>query len=165
MQARRAEGSVRLLCGGGADIHARRDIGELDRNFAANKGLVFEFHGDGSAFGFDEQVSALDGRNFAVYLYFKAVALAQIRWERRQLNRIVRKPFRYRFRRRDDLGRVEFPCAGIQAIWQSHIEPGNRNNCTIRLASEFRLLSLTADETNEKLLEWNVNNGIEPSGG
>lgn len=80
---------------------------------------------------------------------------------RRQLNRIVRKPFRYRFRRPDDLGRIEFPCAGIQAIWQSHIEPGYRNNCAIRLASEFRLMGLTAEETNEKLLEWNVNNGIE----
>jgi hypothetical protein len=79
---------------------------------------------------------------------------------RRQLNRMVRKPFRYRFHRPGDLGRIEFPCAAIKAIWQSHIEPGYRNNCAIRLASEFRLLGLTADETVGKLLEWNERNAI-----
>jgi hypothetical protein len=80
---------------------------------------------------------------------------------RRQLNRIIRKPFRYRFQQPDDLSRIEFPCAGVQAIWESHIESGYRNNCAIRLASEFRLLGLTADETSAKLLEWNLNNGID----
>ncbi len=80
---------------------------------------------------------------------------------RRQLNRIVRKPFRYRFRRPNDLSRIEFACAGVEGIWQSRIEPGYRNNCAIRLASEFRLLGLSADETSDKLLEWNVNNGID----
>jgi hypothetical protein len=80
---------------------------------------------------------------------------------RRQLNRMVRKPFRYRFRRPDDLSRIEFPCAGVRAIWQSQIEPGYRNNCAIRLASELRLQGLTAAETSDKLLEWNVNNGID----
>jgi hypothetical protein len=79
---------------------------------------------------------------------------------RRQLNRLVRKPFRYRFQRPEDLGRIEFPCAAMQAIWQSRIEPGYRNNCAIRLASELRLMGLTADETAEKLVEWNERNAI-----
>jgi hypothetical protein len=79
---------------------------------------------------------------------------------RRQLNRIVRKPFRYRFRRPADLGTIGFPCAALQAIWQSHVDPGYRNNCAIRLASEFRLLGLAAEETSDKLLEWNLRNNI-----
>lgn len=80
---------------------------------------------------------------------------------RRQVKTITRKPFAYRFHRPVDLARIEFPCAGAQAIWQSHIEPGQRNNCAIRLASELRLLGLSADETREKLLEWNERNDIE----
>jgi hypothetical protein len=78
-----------------------------------------------------------------------------------QLRRMIRKPFRYRFRRPGDLAKIEFPCATVQRIWESHIDPGYRNNCAIRLASELRLLGLTADETEEKLFEWNERNGIE----
>jgi hypothetical protein len=48
----------------------------------------------------------------------------------------------------------------LQAIWQSHVDPGYRNNCAIRLASEFRLLGLAAEETSDKLLEWNLRNNI-----
>jgi hypothetical protein len=80
---------------------------------------------------------------------------------RRQLKKLTRRPFAYRFRRPADLGRIDFPCAALQTIWQSHIEPGYRNNCAIRLASELRLLGLSVDETNDKLLEWNQRNGIE----
>jgi len=80
---------------------------------------------------------------------------------RRQVKTVTRKPFAYRFHRPVDLARIEFPCAGAQSIWQSHIEPGQRNNCAIRLASELRLLGLSADETREKLLEWNERNDIE----
>ena len=80
---------------------------------------------------------------------------------RRQVKTVTRKPFAYRFHRPVDLARIEFPCAGAQAIWQSHIEPGQRNNCAIRLASELRLLGLSANETREKLLEWNERNDIE----
>jgi hypothetical protein len=80
---------------------------------------------------------------------------------RRQSRRFTRKPFSYRFRRPADLGRLQFPCAGIQRIWESHIEAGYRNNCAIRLASELRLLGLNEDEANEKLFEWNENNRIE----
>jgi hypothetical protein len=80
---------------------------------------------------------------------------------RRQATRLTRKPFVYRFRRPPDLSHLEFPCAGAQKIWESHIEPGQRNNCAIRLVSELRLLGLTEDEAREKLFEWNERNSIE----
>jgi Primase C terminal 1 (PriCT-1) len=84
---------------------------------------------------------------------------------RRQTSRLTRKPFVYRFRRPADLSQLEFLCAGTQKIWESHIEPGQRNNCAIRLVSELRLLGLTEDEAREKLFEWNERNGIElPAG-
>ncbi len=78
----------------------------------------------------------------------------------RQVARLTRKPFAYRFRRPADIAHPEFRCAGAQAVWQNHIEPGYRNNCAIRLASEFRLMGLTSDETVERLLEWNRRNDI-----
>jgi Primase C terminal 1 (PriCT-1) len=80
---------------------------------------------------------------------------------RRQLKKLTRKPFVYRFRRPADLTQLTFPCAALQKIWESHIEPGYRNNCAIRLASELRLLGLSEDEANDKLFEWNERNGIE----
>ena len=83
----------------------------------------------------------------------------------RQLRSLTRRPFVYRFHRPADLDHLQFHCAGMEAIWQSHIEPGTRNNCAIRLASELRQLGLSALETETKLLEWNACNGIELSGG
>jgi hypothetical protein len=74
---------------------------------------------------------------------------------------LTRKPFSYRFRRPADLAQLKFPCAAVQTIWESHIEPGYRNNCAIRLASELRLLGLNEDEANDKLFEWNERNSIE----
>jgi hypothetical protein len=82
---------------------------------------------------------------------------------RRQSKKLTRKPFRYRFRRPEDLKRIAFPCAALQAIWESHIEPGYRNNCAIRLASWLRLLGLSDEETDDKLFEWNERNDIELS--
>jgi hypothetical protein len=79
---------------------------------------------------------------------------------RRQLKKLTRKPFAYRFRRPADLAQLKFHCAALQKIWQSHIDPGYRNNCAIRLASGLRLLGLTEDEANEKLFEWNERNTI-----
>ena len=81
----------------------------------------------------------------------------------RQFKTLTRKPFAYRFHRPADLSQLQFYCAGAQAIWQSHIEPGYRNNCAIRLASELRQLGLSAAETESKLLEWNERNAIELS--
>ena len=86
---------------------------------------------------------------------------ALLRRIQRQFKRLTRKPFDYRFSRPADLTHVEFPCAGAQAIWQRHIEPGQRNNCAIRLASELRLLGLSAEECERKLFEWNDKNHIE----
>ena len=80
---------------------------------------------------------------------------------RRQVKKFIRRPFAYRFRRPEDLAHIEFPCAALQKIWESHIESGYRNNCAIRLASELRLLGLSADETGEKLLQWNERNHID----
>lgn len=80
---------------------------------------------------------------------------------RRQVCQITRKPFVYRFRRPEDLRITGFSCAGIQALWESHVGPGSRNNCAIRLASEFRLCGLTEEETHEKIFEWNTKNAIE----
>src|SRR5919108_721660 len=80
---------------------------------------------------------------------------------RQQTSRLTRKPFVYHFRRPADLSQLEFPCAGAQQIWQSHIEHGERNNCAIRLASELRLLGLTEEEARQKLFEWNERNGID----
>jgi Primase C terminal 1 (PriCT-1) len=82
---------------------------------------------------------------------------------RRQTAKLTRKPFVYPIRRPADLSKLEFVCAGVRKIWESHIEPGYRNNCAIRLASEFRLLGLSGDETEQKLLEWNQRNRIELS--
>ena len=80
---------------------------------------------------------------------------------RRQLQKLTRKPFAYRFRRLADLTQLAFPCAAMQKIWESQIEPGYRNNCAIRLASELRLLGLSEGEASDKLFEWNEKNSIE----
>jgi len=81
----------------------------------------------------------------------------------RQFKTLTRKPFAYRFHRPADLSQIQFHCAGAQAIWQNHIEPGYRNNCAIRLASELRMVGLQAEETNAKLFEWNDKHNIELS--
>ncbi len=80
---------------------------------------------------------------------------------KRQVNRFARKPFRYRFRPRPDPARIVFPCAALQSIWESHIEPGYRNNCAIRLASMLRLLGFNEDEANDKLDQWNETQRIQ----
>lgn len=82
---------------------------------------------------------------------------------RRQSAQLTRKPFVYLFHRPADLSRIDFRCAALQKIWQNRVESGYRNNCAIRLASEFRLLGLTRDETEAKLVDWNDRNGIELS--
>lgn len=83
-----------------------------------------------------------------------------LRRVQRQFKKLTRRPFEYRFNRVNDLARLQFFCAGAQAIWQRHIEPGYRNNCAIRLASELRLIGLGAQQCAVKLLEWNDKQGI-----
>jgi hypothetical protein len=89
------------------------------------------------------------------------VAARFFRRIRRQVKSITRRPFSYRFRRPADLTHISFPCAGVQRIWESHIVPGNRNNCAIRLASQLRLLGLTDEEARGNLFEWNEKNAID----
>ena len=103
-----------------------------------------------------------DATGFISGVEVKANAAAAELFRRvsRQSAKLTRKPFTYRFRRPADIAHAEFRCAGAQAIWQSHVEPGYRNNCAIRLASEFRLMGLTNDETATKLLEWNEQKDI-----
>ena len=43
---------------------------------------------------------------------------------RRQTTKLTRKPFVYRIRRPADLSNLDFLCAGVRKIWESHIEPG-----------------------------------------
>ncbi|HXV27979.1 MAG TPA: primase C-terminal domain-containing protein [bacterium] len=83
---------------------------------------------------------------------------------RRQVRQFTRKPFEYHFKRPQDLSHLAFPCAGAQKIWESHVEPGYRNNCAIRLVSELRLLGLKEEEAREKLIEWNEKNAVELPG-
>lgn len=80
---------------------------------------------------------------------------------RRQTVKLARRRFTYRLRRPADISRAEFRCAGTQKIWERHIERGYRNNCAIRLASDFRLMGFSSAETEQKLLEWNERNGID----
>jgi hypothetical protein len=80
---------------------------------------------------------------------------------RRQAAKLTRKHFVYRLRRRGDLSKLDFACAGMERIWQTRIEPGSRNNCAIRLASAFRLMGLSEEETVQKLSDWNTQNAIE----
>ncbi len=87
-------------------------------------------------------------------------AAALLKKVRQQIKRVTRKPFRYHFRRPEDLSRLDFACAGLQTIWKSHVEPGCRNNCAIRLASELRLMGFAEGEAAEKLFEWNRINSI-----
>jgi len=107
-------------------------------------------------------LSVTDESGLASRVEVKANALAGQLFERvqRQLRAVRRKPFVYHFHRPADLDRIQFHCAGIEAIWQSHIEPGARNNCAIRLASELRQLGLNATETEHKLVDWNERNAI-----
>lgn len=78
-----------------------------------------------------------------------------------QARRATRRPFEYRFRRRADTTEVNFACAGLQRMWASAVGQGYRNNCAIRLASEFRLMGLSKSETRERLFQWNQRNEIE----
>ena len=88
-------------------------------------------------------------------------AVELLRRVQRQLKKLTRRSIEYRFGRPTDLTDMQLPCAGAQAIWQRHIEPGQRNNCAIRLASELRLIGLSAEECEQKLLAWNDKNRIE----
>jgi hypothetical protein len=71
-------------------------------------------------------------------------AAAQLKRIQCQLKKLTRNSFVYRFDRPDHLSQLHFPCSGAQAVWENHIEAGQCNNCTIRLASERRQLRPSA---------------------
>lgn len=51
-------------------------------------------------------------------------------------------------------------CDAKQRIYNSHIEPGDRNNCAIILASHFRNEGKSEPTTQEMMSEWNARNSI-----
>jgi len=51
-------------------------------------------------------------------------------------------------------------CDAKQRIYNSHIEPGERNNCAIILASHFRNEGKSELTTQEMMSEWNARNSI-----
>jgi len=79
---------------------------------------------------------------------------------RRWIRRFTRKPFDYHFSSKFGSRPEDFLCPGYLKIWQSHVEPGLRNNCGIRLLSEFRLNGLDKENAKNLILEWNKNQNI-----
>jgi len=51
-------------------------------------------------------------------------------------------------------------CDAKQRMYNSHIEPGDRNNCAIILASHFRNEGKSEPTTQEMMSEWNARNSI-----
>jgi len=51
-------------------------------------------------------------------------------------------------------------CDAKRRIYNSHIEPGDRNNCAIILASHFRNEGKSEQATESLMSEWNTRNGI-----
>lgn len=78
----------------------------------------------------------------------------------RQVRRYTRKPFVYRFKPKFGDDPEKFLCPGFLKIWQSHVEPGFRNNCSIRLLSEFRRNGLSEGKSRELIYQWNERYGI-----
>lgn len=79
---------------------------------------------------------------------------------RRLIRRFTRKPFSYCFVPKLGKKPEDFLCPGFLKIWQSHIEPGLRNNCSIRLLSEFRLNGLDQENARDLICEWNRKQNI-----
>ncbi|MFQ5964022.1 MAG: primase C-terminal domain-containing protein [Candidatus Scalinduaceae bacterium] len=75
------------------------------------------------------------------------------------VRRSIRKEFEYRFTLRDD-DPEKVLCPAMVNIWKSHIDVGYRNNCAIRLASQFRLSGFSKEKTEELILSWNKRNRI-----
>ena len=78
----------------------------------------------------------------------------------RQVQRFTRKPFQYRFVPKHGEDPKDFLCPSLLAIWSRFVEPGYRNNCAIRLVSEFRLNGLKEDRSRELINQWNEKNQI-----
>jgi hypothetical protein len=79
---------------------------------------------------------------------------------RRQIRRYTRKPFTYHFVSKYGENPSDFLCPGLLKIWESHVEPGYRNNCAIRLLSEFRLNGLSEEKSRMLIYDWNQRHQI-----
>lgn len=76
------------------------------------------------------------------------------------IQRLTRKPFRYFIKPKLGTDPEKFLCPGFLAIWHSHIPAGLRNNCVIRLLSEFRRNGLAEEESRDLIFDWNQKNQI-----
>jgi hypothetical protein len=79
---------------------------------------------------------------------------------RRQVRRYTRRPFIYHFVPKHGENPSDFLCPGLLRIWESHIDAGHRNNCAIRLLSEFRLNGLGEDKSRGLIYMWNEKHQI-----
>lgn len=79
---------------------------------------------------------------------------------RRAVRRHTRKPFAYPLSPRLGEDPANFLCPGLLQIWESHVESGTRNNCAIRLLSEFRLNGLSEEKSRALISQWNEARGI-----
>lgn len=74
---------------------------------------------------------------------------------RRLIRRHTQKPFVYQLIPRHGEEPAQFLCPGFMKMWDGPIEPGERNNCAIRLLSEFRLNGLGEAKSRELIYLWN----------
>ena len=92
----------------------------------------------------------VEGNPYAVKCYKSA---------RYIVRRSIKKEFEYSFSLKDE-DPEKVLCPAMLNIWNSHVEFGDRNNCVIRLASQFRLSGLSKEKTKELMLLWNKRNRI-----
>jgi hypothetical protein len=78
---------------------------------------------------------------------------------RYHVRKSIRKEFDYHFSLKDDEPEKVL-CPAMLNIWKSYIAVGYRNNCSIRLASQFRISGFSKEKTEEFLLLWNKRNRI-----
>ncbi|MBI4398677.1 MAG: primase C-terminal domain-containing protein [Candidatus Omnitrophica bacterium] len=76
------------------------------------------------------------------------------------IERITRRPFRYFIKPKHGRDPEKFLCPGFLAMWNAHIPAGERNNCAIRLLSEFRRNGLDAEISRDLIGEWNTKHAI-----
>ena len=100
--------------------------------------------------GLISNVKFIEDNPYAVKCYKNARYLVR---------RSIRKEFEYHFSLKDD-DPEKVLCPAMVNIWNSHINAGYRNNCAIRLASQFRLSGFSKEKTEGLLLLWNKKNRI-----
>ncbi len=74
---------------------------------------------------------------------------------KRVVRQITKKPFRYPIKAKLGKDPEVFLCPGMLQILHSSIEKGFRNNCAIRLVSEFRRNGLNQEDSEKLMHSWN----------